>query len=74
MVRAGLTRYNPTHAHYTRKTLYNWREKGLIETKTQGRGVLLSAESIETQLSQKLPITTNCVRSFTQKGNKFNYR
>ena len=39
----------------TRKTIYNWRKKGLLIEKNKGRSVLLDAKSIEAQLTHKLP-------------------
>ena len=39
----------------TRKTIYNWREKGLIKEKRQGRSVLLDTDSIELMITRKLP-------------------
>jgi DNA-binding transcriptional MerR regulator len=39
----------------TRKTIYNWRNNGLLKEKIEGRAVLLLAESIEAQITHKLP-------------------
>lgn len=43
----------------TRKTIYNWRSKGLLDEKNEGRSVLLGVESIEAQITHKLPIAPN---------------
>ncbi|EIU6823097.1 helix-turn-helix domain-containing protein [Vibrio parahaemolyticus] len=47
------------HYKVTRKTIYNWRRKGLLKEKSEGRSVLLEAESIEAQITHKLPIAPN---------------
>lgn len=47
------------HYNVTRKTIYNWRSKGLLREKNEGRSVLLEAESIEAQITHKLPIAPN---------------
>ena len=47
----------------TRKTIYNWRAKGLVEEKKDGRSVLLSEKSIEAIITPKLP------QSVTQTNN-----
>lgn len=47
------------HYNVTRKTIYNWRSKGLLKEKSEGRSVLLEAESIEAQIIHKLPIAPN---------------
>ncbi|HHF3105196.1 TPA: helix-turn-helix domain-containing protein [Vibrio alginolyticus] len=39
----------------TRKTIYNWRTKGLLKEKKQGRSVLIDLESIEAVITPKLP-------------------
>ncbi|MCZ6395421.1 helix-turn-helix domain-containing protein, partial [Vibrio parahaemolyticus] len=39
----------------TRKTIYNWRTKGLLKEKRQGRSVLIDSDSIEAVITQKLP-------------------
>ncbi|MCQ9071723.1 helix-turn-helix domain-containing protein [Vibrio alginolyticus] len=39
----------------TRKTIYNWRTKGLLKEKRQGRSVLIDADSIEAVITPKLP-------------------
>lgn len=44
------------HYNVTRKTIYNWRNKGLLREKNEGRTVLLEVESIEVQITHKLPI------------------
>ena len=43
----------------TRKTIYNWRNKGLLNEKYNGRSVLLEIESIEENITHKLPIKQN---------------
>ena len=45
------------HYNVTRKTIYNWRNKGLLREKNEGRTVLLEVESIEVQITHKLPIS-----------------
>lgn len=39
----------------TRKTIYNWRTKGLLKEKRQGRSVLIDSDSIEAVITPKLP-------------------
>ncbi|ODY30904.1 hypothetical protein BBM20_10915 [Vibrio parahaemolyticus] len=39
----------------TRKTIYNWRTKGLLKEKREGRSVLIDADSIEAVITPKLP-------------------
>lgn len=39
----------------TRKTIYNWRTKGLLKEKRQGRSVLIDADSIEAVITPRLP-------------------
>lgn len=47
------------HYNVTRKTIYNWRSKGLLKENSEGRSVLLEAESIEAKITHKLPIAPN---------------
>lgn len=57
----------------TRKTIYNWRSKGLLIEKNEGRSVLLDTESIEVQITRKLPITpSQDLGIFTQEIHKLN--
>lgn len=61
------------HYNVTRKTIYNWRSKGLLKEKSEGRSVLLEAESIEAQITHKLPISTSQnLDSLTQEIHKLN--
>lgn len=57
----------------TRKTIYNWRSKGLLDEKNEGRSVLLGVESIEAQITHKLPIAPNQdLDNLTQEIHKLN--